>query len=305
MFNATEFETDLKRFLAFLEIEKGSADNTILAYQQELRKFYSYLKQKNLDYLRISEADAVDFIKSESIKQISFATQAHLISVLKSFYKFLINEEKIDYNPISTIASPQKWKSLPKYLTIEQVTELMECPKLNTPIGQRDKAILELIYATGMRISEVLNLKCGNVYMEEGFLRVLGKGKKERVIPFGETAKHFLAQYLESARPILLKGKTGDIVFLNRWGRPFTRTGMWKIIKDYGKKIGIGKQLTPHVLRHSFATHLLEKGADLRSIQLMLGHASISTTEIYTYVAKSRIKQVYDQFHPRSKSSEE
>jgi len=302
MFNKKEFEIDLKRFLAFLEIEKGSAGNTLLSYQQELKKFYGFLAQKNLNHCHISEADAVNFIKSESVKQISFSTQAHLISVLKTFYKFLINEEKIDYNPISTIASPKKWKSLPKYLTIDQVSELMDTPDLNTHRGQRDKAILELMYATGMRISETLNLKFGQIYMDEGFLRVLGKGNKERVIPFGETAKHYLSKYLETGRPALLKGKKNEFVFLNFRGEPFTRTGLWKVIKGYGKMIGVGTQLTPHVLRHSFATHLLEKGADLRSIQMMLGHASISTTEIYTYVAKTRIKKVYDQFHPRSHS---
>jgi integrase/recombinase XerD len=300
MFNAKEFETDLKRYLAFLEIEKGLAHNTILSYEQDLRKFHTYLSEKAFNYCNISEAQVVDFIKSESAKRISFATQAHLISVLKSFYKFLIGEEKIDYNPISMIASPKKWNTLPKYLTIEQITELLESPELTTPLGQRDKAILELMYATGLRISEVIHLVLDNLYMEEGFLRIIGKGSKERVVPFGEAAKKYLAQYLHSARQVLLGNRFSEVVFLNRNGERLSRTGLWKVIKKYGKKIGIGSQLTPHVLRHSFATHLLEKGADLRSIQMMLGHSSISTTEIYTYVAKTRVKKIYDQFHPRS-----
>jgi integrase/recombinase XerD len=301
MFNVKEFESDLKRYLTFLEIEKGLADNTLSSYEQELRKFSNFLHEQKLDHLQVAETDALDFIKAESLKNISFATQAHLISVLKSFYKYLAIEEKIDYNPMSLIASPQKWKSLPKYLTIRQVSELLETPELTSPLGQRDKAILELMYATGLRISEVIYLKLDNLYMEESFLRVLGKGGKERVVPFGETAKIHLGQYLEKARPVLIKNKASDYVFLNRSGGRLSRTGMWKIIKGYGKKIGVTSQFTPHVLRHSFATHLLEKGADLRSIQLMLGHSSISTTEIYTYVAKTRVKQIYDKYHPRSK----
>ncbi|UCH93843.1 MAG: site-specific tyrosine recombinase XerD [Candidatus Aminicenantes bacterium] len=301
MFNAKEFEADLKRYLAFLEIEKGLAANTIISYEQELRKFRTYLETKKLNHYRVSETDALDFIKAESLKNMSFATQAHLISVLKSFYRFLAGEEKIDYNPISLVAAPKKWKTLPKYLTVDQVTELLETPDLTTPIGQRDKAVLELMYAAGLRISEVIHLTLNNLYIEEGFLRVMGKGSKERVVPFGETAKEWLVQYLEKTRPVLLKNKLSDVIFLNRSGDPFSRQGLWKVIKGYGKKIGVASQLTPHVLRHSFATHLLERGADLRSIQMMLGHSSISTTEIYTYVAKARVKQIYDKYHPRSK----
>ena len=304
MFNAKEFDADLKQYLAFLEMEKGLAANTTISYDQELRKFGTFLAEKGLTHRSISERDAVDFIKTESLKNISFATQAHLISVLKSFYKFLLGEDKIDHNPISMIASPKKWKTLPKYLTIDQVADLLASPELTTPLGQRDKAILELMYATGLRISEVIHLELNNLYMEEGFLRVLGKGSKERVVPFGEMAKQYLGQYLEQARPVLLKNKSGNVMFLNRNGEPFTRQGLWKIIKGYGKKIGVASRLSPHVLRHSFATHLLEKGADLRSIQMMLGHSSISTTEIYTYVAKTQVKEIYDKYHPRVKREE-
>jgi len=176
----------------------------------------------------------------------------------------------------------------------------MESPDQGTPIGKRDKAILELMYATGLRISEAIGLEFENIYLEERFLRVIGKGRKERVIPFGEKAAEFLAAYLSSGRLTLLAGRGSEVIFLNRNGDRLTRQGLWKVIKGYGKKLGVAHLLTPHTLRHSFATHLLERGADLRSIQLMLGHASISTTEIYTYVAKQRVKQIYDQFHPRS-----
>jgi integrase/recombinase XerD len=296
------FETDLKRYLAYMEIEKGLAHNTVMSYEQDLHKFGQYLESKKIDYYVLTENDAVDFIKDESIKGNSFATQAHLVSVLKNFYKFLILEDKIDYNPISAIASPQQLKSLPKYLTIAQVNELLETPDTSKPLGQRDKAMLEMMYATGLRISEMIDLKISNIYMEDSFIRVMGKGRKERVIPFGEEAKKHLHVYRETGRITLLRGKESEYVFLNRFGRRFSRVGVWKIIKGYANKVGVGSILSPHVLRHSFATHLLEQGADLRSIQMMLGHSSISTTEIYTHVAKKRVKEVYDQFHPRSSS---
>lgn len=305
MENLTAFENEVKRYLAFLQMERGLAENTVISYKQDLEKFNAYLRTKKLDYIDLSEDQALDFIKAESMKGSSFATQAHLITVLKSFYKFMIVEDKMDYNPVSNIASPKKWKSLPKYLTIEQVSQLLELPNLKNPLGLRDKAVLELMYATGLRISEVIGLKSDNLYMEDMFLRVVGKGGKERVVPFGEQARDHLRNYLTAGRQLLLKKKVNDYIFLNRFGDPLTRMGLWKVIKGYAKTLGVYATLTPHTLRHSFATHLLERGADLRSIQLMLGHANISTTEIYTYVAKSRVKKIYDQYHPRSHGSNE
>lgn len=299
------FEIDAGKYLVSLEMEKGLAENTVISYRQELEKFAFYLETKKINHREISENDVVDFIKDEAVKGNSMATQAHLISVLKSFYKYLISEDKIDFNPAANIAFPKKWKVLPKYLSIAQVEELLNLPDNKKPFGQRDKAILELMYATGLRISEVIGLKFDNLYLEESFLRVVGKGNKERVVPFGEKAEQFIQEYLKTSRPKLLKHKQSDYLYLNRNGERLSRQGLWKIIKGYGRQLGISATLTPHTLRHSFATHLLEKGADLRSIQLMLGHASISTTEIYTYVAKQRVKKVYDQFHPRSDVEQE
>ena len=181
-----------------------------------------------------------------------------------------------------------------------QVTELLNLPDMKKTFGKRDKAILELLYATGLRISELSHLKVENLYLNENFIRVLGKGNKERVIPFGEKAKKHLIYYLKNSRSLLLKNKNSEFIFLNRNGERISRQGLWKIIKQYGKKIGAHSIITPHILRHSFATHLLEKGADLRSIQMMLGHSSISTTEIYTFVARDKIKKIYDKYHPRS-----
>ncbi|MCU0289970.1 MAG: site-specific tyrosine recombinase XerD [Acidobacteria bacterium] len=295
-----EFETDVKRYLAFLQMEKGLSENTLISYKQGLEKFSSYLQENKLEHINLHENDALNFIKEESRQGSSLASQAHLISILKSFYKYLSAEDKMDYNPISNIESPKKWKTLPKYLTIEQVDKLLELPDMGTPIGQRDKAALELMYASGLRISEVITLKNSHIYMDDNFLRVMGKGSKERVVPFGEKAHQFMTNYLNNARPLLLKKNTSDYIFLNFHGNAFTRQGLWKIIKNYARILGVPNTLTPHTLRHSFATHLLEKGADLRSIQLMLGHANIATTEIYTYVAKNRVKKIYDRYHPRS-----
>lgn len=298
------FGREFDRYLVFLQIEKGLSDNTVISYRQELEKFGSYLKMKKIQYLQISPVDITDFIKKESSKGNALSSQSHLISVLRSFYKYLILEEKIQSNPAAGTSFPKRWKVLPKYLTIQQVESLLEAPDVLKPQGKRDRAILELMYATGLRVSELIQLKLSQLYMEESFARILGKGNKERIVPVGDMAREWLDVYLNKVRPELLKGKTSDHVFINRLGTFFTRQGMWKLIKGYGVMAGLSSSLTPHVLRHSFATHLLEKGADLRSIQMMLGHSSISTTEIYTHLAKDKVKKIYDQFHPRSNKKE-
>jgi integrase/recombinase XerD len=291
----------LDQFLLYLEYERGFAANTILSYRQELEKFFAFLEKNKLLYLRLNENDVLDFIKQEGRRGGAVSSQAHLISVLKSFYRYLLKDECLDFNPMANLALPKKWLRLPDYLTIEDVFRLLDAPDNATVIGKRDKAILELMYASGLRISEVVQLKLDDVYLDEGFLRVTGKGGKERIVPFGAKARDCLAEYLSSSRPILLKGAKAAQIFLNYAGAVFTRQGLWKLIKGYGKKIGLASRLTPHVLRHSFATHLVEKGADLRSVQMLLGHSSIATTEIYTHLAKGQVKKVYDQFHPRSK----
>ena len=294
------FTTDLNQYLTYVEMERGLAQNTILAYEQELNKLKVYLKTKKLPHTRLDGEGAVEFIKSEAIKGNSMATQAHLISVLKGFFAFLVAEGKMDSNPMAALVFPKKWQVLPHYLSIEQVEDLLNLPDTSTDKGLRDKALLELMYATGLRISEVIHLTFDNLYIQEGFIRVLGKGNKERVIPLGKTAAKFLTDYLEQGRPRMLRGKTSGFVFLNRNGEGLSRQGLWKIIKGYGKQIVHASLITPHTLRHSFATHMVERGADLRSVQMMLGHSSISTTEIYTHVAREKVKQMYDRFHPRA-----
>ena len=300
MAEAVSPRSPLEQFLLHLEFEKGFAANTILSYRQELEKYFAFLKKRRLDYLRVEEKHILDFIR-ETGRSGAVSSQAHLISVLKSFYRYLLQDELLEFSPVSAVSLPKKWIKLPKYLSIDDVSLLLETPDPSTVIGKRDKAILELMYATGLRISEVVGLKLTDLYLDEGFLRVLGKGGKERIVPCNEISRDCLRDYFDHSRPLLVKQGRPEQVFVNYSGAMFSRQGLWKMIKAYGRKAGLAGRLTPHVLRHSFATHLVERGADLRSVQMLLGHSSITTTEIYTHLAKDQVKKVYDQFHPRSK----
>jgi len=300
MFNPDTFQAELKRYRVYLGIEKGLSGNTLSSYFGDLEKFQRFLKKKDLNYLEIGEAEILDFIKEESRKGQSASTQSHLISVLRSFYKYLIIDEKVDANPVSAVSFPKRWKNIPKYLSKSEVVELIHAPDLKKHTGVRDRAILELMYATGLRISETVSLKFENIFLDDNFLRVMGKGSRERIVPFNDKAKEELVRYLDHARKQLIKDNHSDYIFINKNGGTLSRQGLWKIIKGYGVNVGISNVLTPHMLRHSFATHLLEQGADLRSIQMMLGHSNISTTEIYTFVARERVKKIYDKLHPRS-----
>jgi len=300
MFNREQFYKELDRYRVFLNIEKGLSGNTLSSYWQEMEKFGAFLEEKSLNHLEVAEGDILEFVKEQSRKGHSASTQSHVISVMRSFYKYLIIDEKIDVNPAAGISFPKKWKSIPKYLTKKEVVDLINAPDMSKSTGIRDRAVLELMYATGLRISETVGLRFENIFMADNFLRVMGKGSRERIVPFNDKAKVELNRYLNEARPKLLKDKVSNVVFINKNGGPLSRQGLWKVIRGYGRKVGVSGDLTPHMLRHSFATHLLEQGADLRSIQMMLGHSNISTTEIYTYVAKERVKKIYDKLHPRS-----
>lgn len=298
--NAPTLPAALQDYLLYLEMERGAADNTVISYRQELEQFARYAAAHGIDVVRAETEEIVTFLAQESDRGRNPTSQAHLISVLKGFYRYLLREERIENSPMARLRAPRRWQRLPRYLTVEEVFQLLDCPDTATPAGRRDKAILELMYATGMRISEVIGLRIDQVYLQESFLRVLGKGGKERIVPFSTAAGQWLDAYLQQSRPTLLRGAAPPEVFLTYQGRPFSRQGLWKLIKAYGARIGVAAVLTPHVLRHSFATHLVEGGADLRSVQLMLGHSSIATTEIYTHVAKDKVRQIYDRFHPRS-----
>ena len=293
----------IEDFLHYLLVEKRLSDNTIQSYRRDLKNYLQYLQEKE-GIARIQEvtrAHIIRFLSSLKNSGKSSRTIARHIASIRSFHQFLFRDRVMEENPTEHIESPQKELKLPKVLNMIEVDQLLASPDTTTPLGLRDKAMLELMYATGVRVSELLSLTLGDVHLSLGFIRCVGKGSKERIIPMGQVAIHALEQYLQHGRPkIANPKKRTDVLFLNHHGSPLSRQGFWKILKQLSVKAGIEKELTPHTLRHSFATHLLENGADLRAVQEMLGHADISTTQIYTHVTKTRIKDVYSKYHPRA-----
>ncbi len=286
----------IESFLSYLTIEKGYSHNTIEAYGRDLKGFFNFIKK---DWNDVTKEDVLLYLRELKKRGISQRSSSRALSAFKTFFKYLILEGVIKINPLSGIKGMRQTKSLPTYLTIEEVEELLSLPDLSNSTGKRDKAILEIMYATGLRASEMVELRMEDIELDEGFIYVMGKGGKRRMVPTGEIALKYLRIYLD-VREEFLSGKGSDYIFLNYKGEPLTRQGLWKIIKNYGKKIGIAYKLTPHTLRHSFATHLLERGADLRSIQIMLGHSRISTTQIYTHIAAERLKRIWEKYHPRA-----
>ncbi len=286
----------IENFLNYLTLEKGYSHNTIEAYRRDLKGFFNFI---NKDWNDVTKEDVLSYLRELKKKNISQRSSSRALSAFKTFFKYLILEGAIKVNPLSGIKGMRQTKFLPTYLTIEEVEELLSLQDLSNPTGKRDKAILELMYATGLRASEIVELRMEDIELDEGFIYVMGKGGKRRMVPTGEIALKYLRIYLD-VREEFLSGKGSNYVFLNYTGEPLTRQGLWKIIKKYGKKIGIADKLTPHTLRHSFATHLLERGADLRSIQIMLGHSRISTTQIYTHIAAERLKRMWEKYHPRA-----
>jgi len=290
----------VEEFLNYLLIERGLAQNTIAAYKKDLTSFLEFLKKLDISLDAVEQGHFRAYLLFLKKKKRAASTISRNIAALKTFFKFLQQERYITENIASDLESPKKDKKLPKVLSIKEVDKLLAQPKTNSAIGSRDKAMLEVLYATGMRVSELLNLGINNLNLEMGYIRCLGKGSKERIIPIGSQAVASLNIYLSWGRNKLLKNLEEQAVFLNQHGRKMTRQGFWKIIKKYAKDADINNEITPHILRHSFATHLLENGADLRAVQEMLGHADISTTQIYTHLTQSRINQVFKQTHPRA-----
>lgn len=286
----------IENFLNHLSLEKGYSLNTIESYGRDLKAFSHFIKKEEKD---LTKEDILSYLRALQKKGISQRSSSRALSAFKTFFKYLVLEGIIKFNPLSGIKGMRQTKSLPTFLTMEEVEELLSLPEISNPIGKRDKAILELMYATGLRASEIVELRIEDLELDEGFIYVMGKGGKRRMVPTGEIALKYLRIYL-NLREEFFKGKESPFVFLNYKGEPLTRQGLWKIIKNYGKKIGIADKLTPHTLRHSFATHLLERGADLRSIQIMLGHSRISTTQIYTHIAAERLKRIWEKYHPRA-----
>ena len=290
----------LEEFLSYLSVERGLSANTLAAYRRDIARFFEYLKSRHIPSIQRVTRQIIDsFMLSEKDRGLSASSISRGLACLKSFFKFLVNENKVKEDVTGIIESPKLWKKLPDALSLGEVELLLKGPNVREIAGRRDKAALELMYATGMRVSEIINLKMDDVNMGVGFVKCFGKGGKERIVPFGRLAKESISQYLDKSRPELLRKKVSNFLFLTRLGKPMSRQSFWKIIKKYAKAENIKKNITPHTLRHSFATHVLERGADLRILQEMLGHADISTTQIYTHVNKERLKSIHQKFHPR------
>jgi len=294
-----KFESVLQVFLDFLSVEKGLSVNTVLSYSRDVQKLFRFFRKEKIHWLKAGEEDLIRFIHHQSRAGLSPRSMARVISSLKSFYRFLVLDGILKKNPAVDLSSPKTWLALPKFLTVKEVESLLSQPDEENVRGVRDKAMLELLYATGLRASELVSLKIKDLNLGDGFLLCLGKGGKERLVPIGESAVRAVRKYLDEAWPKLLK-QSSEFLFVTQRGRAFTRQGFWKLLKGYVRKAGLDLKISPHILRHSFATHLLERGADLRSVQLMLGHSQITTTQIYTHVSRKRLRRVYDKFHPRA-----
>jgi integrase/recombinase XerD len=288
-------------FLNYLSVERGLSRNTIMAYRRDLQGFLSYLKKaKHISSLDNSDKSQItDFMQMLKSKGLDSNSIARKLAAIKTFYRFLVREKAIRHDPTSLLESPKLWKRIPSVLSVGEIESLIAQPDLKKKQGLRDKAILEVLYATGMRVSEVAQLRLEDVNMEVGFIRCLGKGNKERIVPMGKKAASCLAKYIKTARPHFLKKGSAKDLFLTRLHKRISRQSIWKMIKAYARRARIKKEIRPHTLRHSFATHLLERGADLRSVQEMLGHSDISTTQVYTHINKDRLKAIHKTFHPR------
>lgn len=294
-------ESFLKEYLATLTIEKNLSENTINSYKSDLTSFLNFITQSGIDDLSdIKTTHITSFFKLLKEAGLNETSAARYFSSLKGFFKYLYRNEYIKINPVERISPPKISRKLPEVLNVREINLILDQPNVKDTIGLRDKAILELFYACGTRISELINIKVNDLFLSEGVIRVFGKGSKERLIPIGSSAIKWIIKYLKKSRPLLVKNiKSENYLFLNQRGTKFSRMGIWKIVRQYVKKAGIEKNVHPHTFRHSFATHLIEGGADLRAVQEMLGHSDISTTQIYTHIDRDYIKLVHKKFHPR------
>ena len=289
----------VEEFLFYCRSEKGLAGNTLAAYRRDLEKLSEYCAKRGRDVLDAGADEVRGFVDSLYSAKLTGRSIARHIASVRSFYKYYLARGRISADPVADVGSPKQWKRLPKYLTLDEVDRLLEAPDHTKPLGLRDRAMLQLLYATGLRVSELISVEKRNLNTEMGFLRLTGKGGKQRLVPVGREALGAIETYVQDGRPRILKGKVSRFLFVNARADCITRQNFWLRLKRYGLEARIMNPLTPHVLRHSFATHLLERGADLRSVQMMLGHSDISTTEIYTHVLRERLRKVYDQHHPR------
>lgn len=291
----------LDPYIAFLRAERGLSSKTIDAYAEDLSVYFRDLQKAGIsDIEDVTRDDILEHLARSSRRGLSPRSVARHLASLRSFHRFLLAEKMCRRDPTEQLDTPKFTRKLPHFLSLEEVEQLLAAPDLKTPQGARDRAMLEVLYATGLRVSELVGLSVNDVNLEAGFVVAFGKGKKERVVPLGKTAVSFLSAYLQGPRAFLLKGKSARALFVTHRQSGFTRMGFWKLLRRYALLSGITRPLSPHKLRHSFATHLLERGADLRAVQAMLGHADLSTTQIYTHVNRERLKAVYDLHHPRS-----
>ncbi|MBB6455312.1 integrase/recombinase XerD [Salirhabdus euzebyi] len=292
---------ETRDFLHYLTIERGLSKNTLLSYERDLKQYVAFLTNKCelKDISNVQRTHIMQFLSHQYQLGRSTATISRFLSTIRAFHQFLVREYNINKDPSLHIETPRKERKLPKVLSNKEVELLLDLEG-NDPFIHRNRAMLEVMYATGLRVTELLTLTLSDLHLTMGFIRCFGKGSKERIVPLGSHAEKAVQFYMEDARPKLLKGKREEALFVNHHGRPMSRQGFWKVLKGIAKEKGIEKEITPHTLRHSFATHLLENGADLRAVQEMLGHADISTTQIYTHVTKARLKDVYRNFHPRA-----
>ena len=286
-------------YLTYLRDVRRVSPHTVESYARDLAALAGYADQRGAPVETLARTDLEAFVRSQMASGLSPRSVARTVACVRGFYRFVALEEKRESSPADDLRAPRAWAALPKFLDVEEVDRLLAVPDTATPRGLRDKAMIEVLYATGMRVSELVAVRPNDLHLDEGYLTCVGKGDKERIVPLGRAAAEWIRRYVETGRTALAR-RGSPWLFVNaRDGGPLSRVGFWKVLKEYGRRAGLTRDLSPHVVRHSFATHLLERGADLRAIQMMLGHADLSTTQIYTHVLEARLRTVYDKFHPR------
>jgi integrase/recombinase XerD len=293
-------EAEIRAFLNYLRVEKGLSANTLQAYRRDLAKFALFASKRELTLDQFTHGTVIDFLRTLYLRKLDSRSVARHLVTIRHLFRFAFTEGIIKEDPAASVAAPKFRRSLPEFLSVAEVDRLLRQPDVTSTLGLRDKAMIELLYSTGLRVSELCGLKAADIQLEAGCLRCLGKGNKERLVPVGRAALELVVQYMKKSRMEILGEKTSPYLFPCRSGTAVNRIAFWKLLAAYGRKAGLRKPLTPHMLRHSFATHLLDRGADLRSVQMMLGHADIATTQIYTHVVEERLKQVYKAHHPRA-----
>jgi integrase/recombinase XerD len=292
-------ERVIDTYITYLRDVRRVSPNTVESYARDLAALAGFAEARGTPVEALDRRALDAFVRSLMTQGLSPRSVARAVACVRGFYRFLSLERKLGESPAADLKAPRAWPALPKFLDLDEVDRLLAQPDVSTPRGLRDKALIEVLYASGMRVSELVGVKPGELRLDEGYLTCLGKGDKERIVPLGDQAVDWLRRYISDGRSRLTRQRPTPWLFVNGRGGPLSRVGVWKLLKGYGLKAGITREISPHVLRHSFATHLLERGADLRAIQVMLGHADLSTTQIYTHVLEARLRAVYDKYHPR------